>query len=133
MFPHAGSAAEAADPDAPAVTRYLPAEVLRARRDSHETRAHARTDAHHVRRLRGEKHPVEDFLFTYYPFKLGQIARWNPGARVAVEIRDEADPAYFDRRWYRFFQAEPASTSATYAALDLPAWHANSSREPLSV
>jgi hypothetical protein len=119
-----GSGAGAAAPPAPAVTLYLPAEVWRARRDAHETRAHARTDAHHERRLRGQKHPVEDFLFTYYPFKPGRIARWNPGAGVAVEIRDEADRAYFDRRWYRFFEATGPS-SATYAALDLPAWHAD--------
>ena len=47
---------------------------------------------------RGEKHPVEDFLFTYYAFRPGQLARWHPGAGVVL-LGDAAG----DRlgwRWY---------------------------------
>ncbi|SMY00654.1 hypothetical protein BSP239C_03133 [Brevibacterium sp. 239c] len=72
----------------------------RALRDDHATKIAERTDAHIARRLKGEKHPVEDFLFTYYPFKAGQLAKWNPGPGVQLELADEADQTYFDRRWY---------------------------------
>lgn len=36
------------------------------------------------RRSRGVKHPVEDFLFTYYNQKPGQLLRWHPGAGVVL-------------------------------------------------
>ncbi|MFM9135873.1 MAG: 3-methyladenine DNA glycosylase [bacterium] len=32
------------------------------------------------RRRRGERHPVDDFLFEYYSFRPAQLARWHPGA-----------------------------------------------------
>ena len=35
--------------------------------------------SHHV------VHPVEDFLFTYYPFKLGKLEQWHPGYGVGLE------------------------------------------------
>ena len=31
------------------------------------------------RRQRGERHPVDDFLFEYYSFRPAQLARWHPG------------------------------------------------------
>ena len=34
---------------------------------------------HLARRQRGEKHPVEDFLFTYYRLRPGALRRWHPG------------------------------------------------------
>ncbi|RZU63613.1 hypothetical protein EV380_3234 [Zhihengliuella halotolerans] len=37
------------------------------------------------RRMRQQKHPVEDFLFTYYTQKPGQLQRWHPGAGVVLE------------------------------------------------
>lgn len=43
------------------------------------------------RRERGEKHPVEDFLFTYYTLKPGQFMRWHPGAGTI--LLDAADRA----------------------------------------
>ncbi|HEU0100937.1 MAG TPA: 3-methyladenine DNA glycosylase [Mycobacteriales bacterium] len=36
------------------------------------------------RARRGEKHPVEDFLFTYYAHRPGQLRRWSPGAGVVL-------------------------------------------------
>ncbi len=53
-----------------------------------ERQHHARVDAllsgHTARARRGEKHPVEDFLFTYYSFRPAQLRRWHPGAGVAL-------------------------------------------------
>jgi hypothetical protein len=40
--------------------------------------------------MRQERHPVEDFLFTYYPFKVGQLKKWHPGPGVRVELADSS-------------------------------------------
>ena len=39
-----------------------------------------------ARKSRGEKHPVYDFLHTYYSFPLGRLERWHPGFGVTLEI-----------------------------------------------
>ena len=58
---------------------------------AHESRADALTAAHRARRLRGEYHPVEDFLWTYYSIKPAQLRRWHPGAGVLLaEAPDRA-------------------------------------------
>jgi hypothetical protein len=36
------------------------------------------------RRRRGERHPVDDFLFDYYPWRPAQLARWHPGVGVTL-------------------------------------------------
>ncbi|GAA4345341.1 3-methyladenine DNA glycosylase [Angustibacter luteus] len=50
------------------------------------------------RASRGEKHPVEDFLFTYYSLRPGQLARWHPGAGVV--LLGDAATERLDWRWY---------------------------------
>jgi hypothetical protein len=37
------------------------------------------TDPHQARTARGERHPVYDFLFTYYSFRPTWLKRWHPG------------------------------------------------------
>jgi hypothetical protein len=37
-----------------------------------------------ARRQQGTKHPVDDFLFDYYAWRPGQLARWHPGAGVLL-------------------------------------------------
>src|SRR5690606_36205131 len=66
----------------PTVLRTLTADEARAARRTHEERADALTAAHRERKLRGEKHAVEDFLFTYYPFSPARLRRWHPGWRA---------------------------------------------------
>jgi hypothetical protein len=73
------------------------AEVLsgaqwRARRAAHESRVDAWITAHRDRRRVGRRHPVEDFLFTYYSSRPRQLRRWHPGAGVVLA---EAEPADF--------------------------------------
>lgn len=72
--------------------RLLDAARWRALAEEHERRADLRGRPFAERRSRGEKHPVEDFLFTYYTLSPGQLRRWHPGAGVilldAVERRD---------------------------------------------
>jgi hypothetical protein len=56
----------------------------RARRSAHEERVCAWTDPHQARAARGEKHPIYDFLFSYYAFRPAWLRRWHPGPDVAL-------------------------------------------------
>jgi hypothetical protein len=58
--------------------------VWRARAAAHEARVDALVDDHLARRGAGVKHPVHDFLFTYYSFRPAQLRRWSPGYGVAL-------------------------------------------------
>lgn len=76
--------------------RMLTRDRWRAREGAHQERADRLTAEHRARAQRGEKHPVWDFLFTYYSYKPTQLRRWHPGAGVAlVDARERAD-----WRWY---------------------------------
>lgn len=48
----------------------------------HIARVDALTRDHLSRRSRGQRHPVWDFIFEYYPVKPGQLRRWSPGIGV---------------------------------------------------
>jgi hypothetical protein len=37
-----------------------------------------------ARRQQGERHPVDDFLWEYYPVRPAQLRRWSPGLGVAL-------------------------------------------------
>jgi hypothetical protein len=56
----------------------------RARRQAHEARVRAWTDPHVERAGRGEKHPVYDFLFSYYAFRPSWLRQWHPGPDVTL-------------------------------------------------
>ena len=56
----------------------------RERTAAHEARVDAATSAHLARRRDHRKHPVEDFLFTYYSFKPAQLRRWHPVAGTSL-------------------------------------------------
>lgn len=49
------------------------------RRSAHEQRVDVWIQPHLARRLHGEKHPVHDFLFTYYAYRPAQLRTWHPG------------------------------------------------------
>ncbi len=75
----------------------LAAHEWQRRESAHQERADALTAEHRARAARGEKHPVFDFLFTYYSYKPAQIRRWHPGA--GVELSEAQDRQAW--RWYR--------------------------------
>ena len=56
---------------------------------------------HLSRRRRGEKHPVHDFLFTYYSQSPSALRRWHPG--FGVTLRDAS--SYVGQRGYRIVQS----------------------------
>jgi len=84
----------------------LPRAEWTARAEAHAERADALTAAHRDRAQRGEKHPVEDFLFTYYSYKPAQLRKWHPGALVALQDA----PERADWRWY-----SPGAAAGEYA------------------
>jgi len=63
----------------------------RARAAAHAARVDAFVRPHLERRETGVRHPVHDFLFTYYSQRPAQLRRWHPGYGVALEgARDYA-------------------------------------------
>ena len=62
----------------------LPAAAWRAREREHADRVDRWVAPHLERRARGERHPVHDFLFTYYSLRPAQLRRWHPGAGVVL-------------------------------------------------
>jgi hypothetical protein len=56
--------------------------MWRARAAAHEARVDALVGDHLARRRDGVKHPVHDFLFTYYSLRPAQLRRWSPGFGV---------------------------------------------------
>jgi hypothetical protein len=62
----------------------------------HAARVDVLLAGHLERRKRREAHPVEDFLFTYYPTRPNQLRLWHPGP--GVRLLDAA--SYEGRRGY---------------------------------
>ena len=84
--------------------RVLPERQWRTEMDEHEARVARLTAAHRDRRARGERHPVWDFLFSYYSVTPGQLGHYSPGPAVVMEIDSSApipeqlrQPKYFTR------------------------------------
>jgi hypothetical protein len=65
------------------ITRLTEAD-WRGRQHAHEARIRRWTDPHQARQARGEKHPVEDFLFEYYRFRPSWLRRWHPGPDLVL-------------------------------------------------
>ncbi|GAA4840468.1 3-methyladenine DNA glycosylase [Saccharopolyspora rosea] len=61
----------------------------RARQAAHRSRVERWTEPHRHRRFHARKHPVLDFLFTYYSFRPSRLERWQPGVGVALEGGEE--------------------------------------------
>lgn len=58
-------------------------------RDAHLARVADQADAFVQRRSRQEKHPVHDFLFTYYNFSPAKLKQWMPPLGVTLEVTEE--------------------------------------------
>ncbi|MFB9314128.1 3-methyladenine DNA glycosylase [Nocardioides plantarum] len=63
----------------------------RARAAAHEARVDALVAPHLERRSTHVKHPVHDFLFTYYAHRPAQLRRWHPGFGVRLADAPEYD------------------------------------------
>lgn len=72
------------------------------RRRAHEARVRGWTDPHQARQARGEKHPVEDFLWEYYAYRPSWLRRWHPGPDVVLL----GDAAREYLRWPEYVEAD---------------------------
>jgi len=79
----------------------LSASQWREREREHAARVDSLTAGRRARVARGETHPVDDFLYTYYSYKPSLIRRWHPGAGVVLQGA-AAEP----RAQWRFYRAE---------------------------
>ena len=77
----------------------LSAPEWQARRTAHETRVQAWLGPHQTRAARGEKHPVYDFMFSYYAFRPAWLRRWQPGPDIT--LAGEAAREFLHRPEYR--------------------------------
>lgn len=93
----------------PTPTR-LNSEIWRTLEASHQERVEILTSAHIERRSRRERHPVEDFLWTYYSVKPRELRRWHPGAAVVLEDGGE------DRADWRHYSLVGNDTTVDLAA-----------------
>jgi hypothetical protein len=59
--------------------------------------------------MKGKKHPIEDFLFTYYTQKPGQLYRWHPGMAVVL-VGHEAR----ERGTWKFYRSVQTSSGPGY-------------------
>ncbi len=85
---------------------------------AHRARAERWTLPARRRRDHGEPHPVEDFLFQYYPYPFVLLENWQPGCGVALEwsaAEESAAPRMFSARHYSerdgFLFADPERLS----------------------
>jgi hypothetical protein len=72
----------------------LPEGEWRRRMAVHEARVDQLIGEHLARRGAGVKHPVADFLFTYYSHRPAQLRRWHPGAGVILAGSSPTGPEY---------------------------------------
>lgn len=93
--------------------QHLPQEDWLQRQAAHQARVRRYVDPYVARRSAGKKHPVEDFLFTYYTQKPGQLLRWHPGAGVVL-----SGPAAAERAGWKYYGTPDAGA---LAAAGLPA------------
>jgi len=56
-----------------------------ARAAAHRARLATYVEPHLARRGARVKHPVNDFLFTYYSYRPAQLLRWHPGFGVVLD------------------------------------------------
>ena len=60
-------------------------QTWRALAAAHACRAEKWTIPHLERHARGDRHPVLDFLFEYYPYSPGKLRTWHPGIGIVLQ------------------------------------------------
>lgn len=104
----------------PVITETLDEPTWRAREESHRQRTLPWVAPRQQRRTRGETHPIDDFLFDYYPYSVARLTAWHPGVGVEVTgdvTRFLAHPAY--RRTESGAVVDPEQAHTRRSRLDL--------------
>ena len=81
---------------------------------AHGERVDRFTAPHLARRESRVKHPVHDFLFTYYAWRPAQLRRWHPGLGVGLE--DAAEHT----SWKGYAAGPPVAVDPAYVASQRP-------------
>ncbi|MFT6861628.1 MAG: hypothetical protein ACJAVK_000180 [Akkermansiaceae bacterium] len=76
----------------------IPLAEWQERAAQHRARVEGITIPMRARKSRHEKHPVYDFLHTYYSFPLGRLEKWHPGASLLLEDETALE---FSEKYYR--------------------------------
>jgi hypothetical protein len=84
----------------------------RAREQAHQRRADAFTRGYRERAGTTATHPVDDFLFTYYPLRPGLLRRWHPGSGVVLEGATDSDRAGW--KWYHVHSGDLSVDTAAF-------------------
>lgn len=101
-----------------ATSKILTTSEWKERRQAHLERVVERTADHLERRARGQRHPVWDFLFDYYPITPGQLKHFSPGFDCALADATSEDIAHL-----KFFRLqEDAAGNCAVAVFDAPAY-----------
>lgn len=89
----------------------IPAAHWQAAAAAHLERAQRYTIPARERHTTHQPHPIEDFLFDYYPFPLSLLEKWHPGAGVAL-AHDGPLPDHLRGKHYRItgdsLEADPS-------------------------
>ena len=62
---------------------------MRERQSAHANRTAPWVQDRLARRFVGRKHPVDDFLFDYYPYSIAKLTTWHPGWGEVIPDDDE--------------------------------------------
>lgn len=82
--------------------KLLSREVWTQRAKAHAALVAPMADAFLQRRGLHEKHPVYDFLFTYYSFSPGKLKHWVPSFEEALVFEDRRGLPRFGDYWFLF-------------------------------
>jgi len=88
--------------------RALTVSAWRQLAQNHRDRTESWVAGRQERRRRGATHPVDDFLFEYYPYSVSHLQTWHPGYGVELLGSPQQVRAFLDHRDYR-----PTSGGAT--------------------
>ncbi|WP_225733008.1 MULTISPECIES: 3-methyladenine DNA glycosylase [unclassified Corynebacterium] len=96
-----------------AVTEILERDHWHTLQDQHRRRVDELTGDAVARRQQGQRHPVWDFMFSYYPIKPGQLRKWHPGPGTLLRIT-EADQERLPQH-KGFYKQYPTDGGAVWA------------------
>ena len=93
--------------------RVLSTSEWRPLAEAHAARVDDFVRPHLARRADQVKHPVHDFLFTYYSQRPAQLRRWHPGHGVALADAEE-------HAGLKGYAGDPVSVTTAYVASQRP-------------
>ncbi|MBV1779325.1 3-methyladenine DNA glycosylase [Paeniglutamicibacter sp. ABSL32-1] len=102
----------------PSPLDWLPEEQWLPLAAAHQARAKHFGEPFTERRMKRQKHPIEDFLFTYYTQKPGQLYRWHPGPGVVLS----GDSARERENWKFYREVLHPETGQRGYTVDLEAF-----------